>query len=142
MNTPIRSFMGPYRFLSNFWLAEVSLDGVVYPSVEHAYVAAKTLDLGVRAAIAEVDTPGKVKRMGRKLVLRDDWEDVKLQVMEDLLRQKFAPGTALRTQLDLTGSSHLEEGNTWGDTFWGVCRGVGENHLGKLLMKIRTGTLL
>jgi predicted NAD-dependent protein-ADP-ribosyltransferase YbiA (DUF1768 family) len=56
--------------------------------------------------------------------------------MEDLSRQKFSH-PELRQKLLDTGSCTLVEGNTWGDTFWGVCDGVGENHLGKLLMTIR-----
>ena len=86
---PIDSFFGQYRFLSNFWLAEVELDGEKYKSVEHAYVAAKTLDLDKRKEIASVDKPGDVKKLGKKLILRDDWDSVKLGIMKDLVRQKF-----------------------------------------------------
>ena len=133
----IATFQGPYRFLSNFWAAEVSLDGVPYPTVEHAYMAAKTEDLALREAIRSADTPGKAKRMAKKLVLRGGWDAMKLTVMANLLAQKFAQGTELRARLNATAPALLEEGNTWGDRFWGVCRGEGENHLGKLLMAIR-----
>lgn len=132
----IDSFHGEHRFLSNFWPAEVMLDGVTYPTVEHAYVAAKTLDIETRREIAAVEKPGDVKRFGRKLALRSDWESVKLDVMRDLVRQKFAH-SELRAQLLATGDAELIEGNTWNDTFWGVCRGKGENHLGKILMSVR-----
>jgi N-glycosidase YbiA len=81
-------------------------------------------------------TPGKAKQMGRKLQVRDGWDGMKLQVMEALLRQKFAD-PVLRQKLLDTGDAHLEEGNSWGDVWYGVCNGVGENHLGKLLMAIR-----
>lgn len=138
MTDKIDSFQGYYRFLSNFWPAEVCLDGVVYPSVEHAYVAAKTLDLEMREQIRQVQTPGQVKRFGRKLQLRPDWDDVKVSVMKDLVAQKFAEGTDLRKKLDETSPAYLEEGNTWGDRFWGVCKGEGLNHLGKILMEVRT----
>ena len=74
--------------------------------------------------------------MGRHLPLRPDWEDVKLSVMEGLLRQKFRE-EPFKSQLKATGDAQLVEGNYWGDVYWGVCRGQGENHLGKLLMKIR-----
>lgn len=132
----ITSFQGEYRWLSNFWLVDVKLDGYVYPSVEHAYVAAKTLDKDARLQIWKTEKPGQVKRFGRTLVLRADWDQVKLPTMEWLLRQKFQ-NDYLRFQLAATRGIELIEGNTWGDTFWGVCRGVGENHLGKLLMQIR-----
>lgn len=133
---PITSFQGEHRFLSNFWPATVWFDGFTYSSVEHAYVAAKTLDQVARMTICQMSSPGQVKRFGRGLVLRPDWELVKLPVMEDLLKRKFAHAD-LRERLQLTAPRMLIEGNTWGDTFWGVCNGVGENHLGKLLMKIR-----
>lgn len=134
----INSFHGEYRFLSNFWPVDVTLDGVTYPSVEHAYVAAKTLDVAIRGEILMIELPGDVKRLGRKIKLRSDWEAVKLSIMTDLVRQKFARPD-LRKLLAMTGKATLIEGNTWGDTFWGVCKGVGENHLGKILMEVRHG---
>lgn len=132
----INSFQGEYRFLSNFWPAEVVLDGETYPSVEHAYVAAKTVDLHMRKLAKDCQTAGQVKRFGRTLPLRRDWEEVKLQIMHDLVRQKFAH-SYLKEKLLATGDEELVEGNTWNDTFWGVCRGVGENNLGKILMEVR-----
>ena len=132
----IDSFQGEHRFLSNFWPAEVALDGVVYPSVEHAYVASKTLDLSARHVILK-STPGQAKRYGRTLALRPDWESVKLAVMAGLLVQKFRH-PELAALLRATGDAELVEGNTWGDTFWGVCKGKGANNLGRMLMEIRS----
>ena len=132
----IRELKDKYRFMSNFWPAIVSYDGMSFPSVEHAYVAAKTTDRSTRVQICHIPTAGEVKRFGRKLQLRKDWESIKLDVMEDLVRQKFKH-PKLRAQLLETGNEHIQEGNHWNDTFWGVCRGRGENHLGKILMKIR-----
>jgi len=132
----INQFQNEHRFLSNFWPCCVFLDGLAYPSVEHAYVAAKTLDISKRHEIRGVPTPGQVKRLGRKLKLRHDWEDVKLGVMQDLVTQKFTD-PALRALLEATRPHELVEGNTWGDTFWGVCNGVGQNHLGRILMDVR-----
>lgn len=128
-------FQGEFRFLSNFWPAMVELDGMIFPSVEHAYVAAKSLDRDFRNEIILV-SPGEAKKLGRKIKVRNDWENVKLSIMENLLRQKFQHHE-LRQLLLNTGSLELVEGNNWGDRFWGVCDGVGENNLGKLLMKIR-----
>ena len=81
-------------------------------------------------------TAKDAKRFGRQVKLRKDWDLVKVNVMEMLLRQKFAR-PALREQLLSTKDSILIEGNNHGDTFWGVCKGTGENYLGRLLMKIR-----
>lgn len=135
--TRIDSFSGEYRFLSNFWPAEVEFEGQRYPSVEHAYQAAKTLDPVERRRIATQATPSAAKRAGRALVLRDDWLEVKLDVMESCVRDKFTRHAELRRRLLETGDAELVEGNTWGDRYWGVFEGQGENHLGKILMKIR-----
>ena len=88
--------------------------------------------------IFRVLTCGQAKRLGSQIPLRHDWEQVKLDVMETILRDKFTRHSGLRVQLLDTGDRELVEQNTWGDRFWGVC-GVGENHLGRLLVKIRTG---
>lgn len=140
---PITSFSGPFRFLSNFHPSEVTLDGDKYLSVEHAYQAAKSLDQDHRVKLRSGCTSAVARRLGRGVEMRSDWEEVKVGAMLGLLRQKFAPGTALGQQLDATGDRELVEGNWWGDTFWGVCRGVGQNQLGKLLMQVRAeGRLL
>lgn len=133
----IESFQGEYQFLSNFWPAEVELDGQRYPTVEHAYQAAKTLHSGQRRTIQTAPRPGIAKSMGKRVHLREDWNsDTKLAVMGDLLRQKFS-SEPLRTKLQETGEEEIREGNDWGDTFWGVFKGRGENNLGKMLMFIR-----
>lgn len=131
-NTPA----GNFKWLSNFYMVEVELDGETYPSTEHAYQAAKTLLPAERCEIREAPTCGKAKRLGQKVELRPDWESYKLQVMRDLLRQKFAV-PELRQKLLATGDQHLVEQNTWDDHFWGVCHGRGLNHLGRILMDVR-----
>lgn len=140
MTKAIESFTGDFRFLSNFYPCHyVYLDYAAYPSVEHAYQAAKTTDEQARRWFYKppLPTAAETKKMGKKLTLRSDWEGVKLSIMEDLLRQKFNQ-PALKEQLLATGDATLVEGNYWGDTYWGVDkRKGGQNHLGKLLMKIR-----
>ena len=132
-------FTGDYEFLSNFYPSTVWLDGVEYPTVEHAFQAAKTLDHEMRLKIQDAITPGGAKRIGRLVTLRPDWEMIKITIMEEMLRQKFHKHQAplLYRKLIETGDQHLEEGNTWGDKFWGTCNGIGENHLGEILMLIR-----
>lgn len=133
---PIDSFTGEYRFLSNFFPAKITYQGDVYSSVEHAYQASKTDDFSVRAKIREAKTCGIAKHLGRYVKLRMDWETIKLSVMHELVLQKFQD-KVLRAELLATGERLLIEGNWWNDRFWGVCRGQGENHLGKILMKVR-----
>lgn len=139
----IDSFQGPYRCFSNFYASPVEMWGEVYPTVEHAYQAAKSEDPFEIAAIRGAPMAADAKALGRKVVLRPFWEEMKIQVMESLLRQKFAPGTEFGEKLIATGDVELIEGNTWSDRFWGCGRDepdgpwIGENHLGRLLMKIR-----
>jgi N-glycosidase YbiA len=129
-------FRGDYAFLSNFFPAQIEYERQWFPTSEHAYQAAKTMDGNERLRIAQLPTPGEAKRAGRYLRLRRDWESIKLDVMEEILRVKFKI-PHLRKLLVETVDTLLVEDNTWGDTFWGKYDGVGENHLGLLLMQIR-----
>lgn len=131
----ITKFEGNYRWLSNFWLSQVILKGYVYPTVENAYQAAK-LPEGMREVFLTC-SPGKAKEMGRDVELPKDWDTKKLNVMRALLDQKFRIGTFNAELLMNTLACEIVEGNHWGDIFWGVCEGEGENHLGKMLMGIR-----
>lgn len=134
----ITEFQADYRFLSNSYHSVTEFEGIEYPTVEHAYQSAKTLDTNERRRIAALPTPAEAKRAGRQLALRPDWEQVKFEFMEQCVRYKFTHHPDLRRKLLATGAAYLEEGNTWGDTVWGVYNGQGENRLGKLLMKVRT----
>jgi ribA/ribD-fused uncharacterized protein len=134
----IDSFQGEYRFLSNFWPAEVEFEGLTYPTVEHAYQSAKTLDMTERRRIAALATPAEAKHAGEALQpQRADWADVKFDVMERCVRFKFTHHPELAVKLLATGDAELIEGNTWGDRIWGVYQGQGDNRLGKILMKVR-----
>jgi len=137
MSNTIDLFKDEYAFLSNFEPVVVFYDGLEFPSVEHAYQAAKTLDIEKRKLIQKASTAGKAKRMGNSLMLRPNWDNDRIGVMATLLLQKFERGSILAQKLLDTGGAILIEGNWWRDFYWGVCDGIGENHLGKLLMVIR-----
>ncbi len=137
MTQVIECFAGEHRFLSNFFPVEISYEGEIYGSVEHAFQAAKTNDLGERARIRNEKNPGKAKHLGQRVTLRPDWEAVKLSVMHELVLQKFSGNKVLKAELLATGTAPLVEGNYWRDAFWGVYQGKGQNHLGKILMKVR-----
>lgn len=132
----ISSFKGCYAFLSNFALCEVEFEGDRYSTTEHAFQAAKTFNKEERALIEEAITPAIAKRLGKEVTLRKDWEDVKVDIMYNLLKQKFSI-PEFKKQLLATGNAKLIEGNHWNDTFWGVCNGEGRNMLSELLMQIR-----
>lgn len=128
-------FKDEYAFLSNMYPQPFMAGGKRWPTSEHFYQAMKTKDLKQREAIRLLDSPYKAKRAGRKLTIRPDWDDIKLEVMEFALRRKFAD-LKLRAKL-VAVEGDIVEDNTWGDTYWGRCNGRGSNHLGKLLMKLR-----
>lgn len=136
MPTEIKSFSGHYSWLSNFYLVDVILDGNQYPSVEHAYQAAKTLDPNERDIIRKARTPNEAKKLGKYVTIRKDWSSIRVDVMRRLLQQKFSV-PELKVRLLATGDAIITEGNYWNDTFWGVCNGKGKNVLGKLIMEIR-----
>ncbi len=129
---------GEFRFLSNFWaLPEpIFMYGLEFQTTEAAYQASKTLIPAERKKFAGAVSPAKAKRMGQNVTKRADWEQVKDSVMLQLLLLKFSSEPLLSKLLN-TGDAYLEETNTWGDVYWGVCNGVGENKLGKQLMKVR-----
>ena len=132
----IDSFTGVNNFLSNFYRARITFEGREYKTVEHAYQAAKTLNEEERENIAKAQTPSQAKRLGQEVRLREGWEEIKLGIMTELVGKKFE-NKILRFKLSATGNQELVEGNYWGDTYWGICRGIGRNHLGKILMEVR-----
>ena len=132
----INEFIGENYFLSNFYEAPVIWEGIKYKNNEAAFQSAKIIDKNLRKEFASLD-PSSAKRKGRHVPLRSDWEKVKYDIMYDICFAKFSQNDELKRRLLSTGEQHLEEGNTWGDRIWGTVDGVGQNHLGKILMKIR-----
>ena len=130
-------FRGENSFLSNMSNSPITINGESYSTVEHAFQAAKFSDPAKRKAIAEAKSPADAKRLGKQSGMRPDWNERRVKIMEDILRAKFDQNAELKQKLIDTGDTELIEGNTWGDKFWGQVDGVGENNLGKLLMKIR-----
>lgn len=137
----ISTFDGEYGFLSNFYPCTLTYKGITWPHSESAYQAMKSSDPAIHQILAKMMRPGEAKRYGKRITLRSDWEDIKLDVMHDIVTAKFDQNPELQRKLLLTGFCELEEGNTWGDTIWGVCppnSGNGENMLGIILMNLRS----
>ena len=141
----IRGFQGQHRFLSNFHPAplvvELEIGGHTLeaqaPTAEHAYQASKAVTLQDARAVLRCTTPAEAKRAGRKIPQRPDWEQVKVAIMRRIVSAKFRQNPELARKLLATGNAQLVEENAWGDTFWGVCRGRGQNHLGRIPMDVR-----
>lgn len=135
----IKEFQEDNRFLSNFISVRVRFEGTVYPSVENAYQAAKCMLLSDRPKF-ENCLAHEAKRLGKTIPMRADWNQIKQNVMYDLVKQKFTEYPEFSKKLIDTGECRIEEGNRWGDTYWGVDirTGEGDNRLGQMLMDIRS----
>lgn len=135
----IEFFDNEYRFLSNFFVAYVQYDGIIYPTSEHAFQASKSLDFDERLLIAKLSSPNQAKIRGKQLKLRPNWNLIRNQIMTEICILKFATHIDLKQKLMKTGNAELIESNSWGDSYWGICNKTnqGENHLGKILMNIR-----
>lgn len=133
MNDPIKQFQGKYRFLSNFFIEP---DGT---HVEGEYQSQKC-SIPTDTERFRGLSPGQCKRLVRTVKLRSDWERSKVVTMRLLVHQKFVDHPGLADDLLATGDVELIEGNSWGDSFWGVVNngnGHGRNELGKILMHVR-----
>ncbi len=137
-NKTVNGFKGEYEFLSNFYPCRIEYEGLYYLNSEAAFQAQKCTNEEEKRTFCEL-TAVKAKQHGRRVSLRPDWNEIRLDVMEKVLRAKFTGSPQLAQKLIKTGNITLVEYNTWKDTFWGVdVKLGGENNLGKLLMKIRS----
>jgi ribA/ribD-fused uncharacterized protein len=142
----IKGFTGDYRWLSNFWSADILFEGITFPSTEHAYVYSKLTEedktnLSVGSGLQQLlaQSAGQMKRFGRSVQIRKNFDDIKVSVMTEITAVKYsAANPELVENLLATGNAYIEETNSWGDTFWGVSiEGVGLNNLGKIIMARR-----
>ena len=132
----IKGFFGDFRFLSNFHETPVLFEGELYPSSENAYQAAKCANLSDRTQFLTCNSY-QSKKLARTILVKENWHSIKYDVMAIILFDKFYRNTDIRQNLVDTKQKYLEESNHWGDVYWGVCNGRGENKLGKILMGVR-----
>ncbi len=133
----IKGMFNEYRWLSNFHICDVWYEGLKYTSTEAAYQAAK-LPPDQRMEFT-IMTPSVAMKEGRKRHLDsdiEDWLSKRVDVMHYVTLEKFKDKELRQALLD-TGDKYIEETNWWKDQFWGVCDGVGENMLGKIIMSVR-----
>ena len=133
----INKFTEDYSFLSNFYPCRFYLDGFLYLSAEHAYQAMKATNSLDMKKIRDAKSPAEAKKLGKITQIRNDWKSIKNSEMKRVLLAKFSQNPLLKVKLLRTEQEFIQEGNTWGDTYWGVCRNKGKNMLGRLLMEVR-----
>ncbi len=145
----VLNFAGQFYFLSNFSPSVIRYDRREWDSAEHVFQAMKTRNKEQQEEVRLAHTPGEAKRVGRRVVLRRDWEEVKDKIMADILFEKFRQNPELLERLLSTNDDALVEGNNWCDNYWGRCfcgkcylrraeePNLGRNRLGELLMDTR-----
>ncbi len=139
MEQIIKEFRGQYAFLSNFYSSPIMFDHQTFSTAEHLYQALKAKTQEDYMFVCQAFSPGDAKKRGAQIELRPDWEDVKDRLMKLVLILKFTQHTDLTTLLKDTDGYILQEGNMWGDKYWGVClkTNEGQNRLGILLREVR-----
>jgi ribA/ribD-fused uncharacterized protein len=143
----IYGFFKEHRFLSNYHVCSIIYEGIEYTSTEAAYQASKiyfpdsklktNIERGRIAAMSPSESKKETHKEEFKVMVRPDWDDIKVNVMYEINKIKFTTHPELREMLLETGDKYLEETNWWSDFWWGVCNGEGENQLGMILMRIR-----
>jgi hypothetical protein len=136
----ILEFKDEHHFLSNFHPATFVWRHIIWLNSEAAYQAAKSNDYGTWLEFAKMRNPAQAKQAGKTVKMRDDWDEVKVGIMREIVFEKFNQNPDLKALLVATGDAKLEEGNAWEDVFWGICppgSGVGHNYLGNILMDVR-----
>lgn len=134
----IKQFRNDTFYLSNFYECPIEYQGLTYRNNEAAFQAQKCIDEKDRKKFTDLAS-NQAKALGRRVKLRSDWEEVKVEIMYNIVYNKFTQNEKLKAALINTGDIKLEEGNTWHDKFWGVDikTGEGRNELGKILMRVR-----
>lgn len=136
----ITSFRDKYYFLSNFYPCDITLtfenEKLTFSNAEAAFQSCKATDMNTKHMFTELNA-SEAKKLGRSVKLSPVWNTIRIDCMYAIVKQKFKQNPDLLHQLKQTSDAILVENNTWNDTFWGVCNNKGENHLGKILMRIR-----
>lgn len=137
----INSFTNEYYFLSNYSDSKFVYNGIPYKNAESAFQSQKCANKEDRKQFSTL-TSTEAKKLGRKISLRKDWEQIKVEQMRQIVSVKFRQNSDLSEKLINTGNEYLEEGNTWGDRIWGTVDGKGANLLGQILMELRNELIL
>lgn len=131
----IKEFRKEYFFLSNFYETEIVYEGRKFLCSEAAFQASKCKRESTKNSFLHL-LGTEAKKRGREIKKREDWDEIKDEVMYKICKIKFSK-PILRAKLLATGNEYIREENYWNDKYWGTVNGVGENKLGLILMKIR-----
>lgn len=129
-------FRNEYWYLSNMYPCEIRVNGLTFTCAEACFQSFKTTNLNERKKFQGLNG-FEAKKLGKKLKLRSDWNDIRIEVMARVVNAKFKQNPELKHKLLNTGNLTIIENNTWNDTFWGKCNNKGLNNLGKIIMRLR-----
>ena len=134
----VLEFKDDYYFLSNMYPCKIIYKDIEFKSAESLFQALKSTNMEDFKKFKDLNGY-EAKKLGRQIKLREDWNEIRVNAMYNVLKLKFNQNIELGYKLKATGRRELIEGNNWNDKFWGVNLkdNKGENHLGKLLMRIR-----
>lgn len=135
-NNIINDFSNDNFYLSNFYYSNITYEGIEYKSIEAAFQASKTTNFDIKKKLSLM-SPSQARVEGEKITPRENWDETKLIIMKELIILKFTFNPNLRNKLINTGNTSLVNNNNWGDKYWGVCDGEGDNRLGIILMEVR-----
>lgn len=128
---------GKYGCFSNFSKHPISVGGIVYQTTEHYYQAQKMLTPEAHMRVVNADGPKEAKNVAYMHDIRDDWEDVKYDVMMCALEYKTIDHPHIEELLMETGDLEIREVSKY-DAIWGTGpNGDGQNLLGKAWMQLR-----
>ena len=128
----------PYGYMSNFYRSNIFICNDYYPTVEHAYQAAKTKNLFEKETIRNASTPRVARDLGQKVSMYEGFEEDKYKIMKECVIAKFSQNQRLKEQLLSTGDQFLIEDSPV-DYYWGCgADNTGQNMLGKILMEVRS----
>jgi len=100
-------FKGPYKCLSNSYLSPIIVEGISYPSVEHAFRAAKISDRFLKLQISKTSRLSDVEKLLQDAWIRPNWDDVKYATLHQLVKLKFESNNELAKILIGTGTKPL-----------------------------------
>ena len=138
-DTKVCGFFGEdaYRWLSNYHECKIRFKGMKFTSSEAAYQAAKYVDPEIKKQFIGI-TGAQAKKLAKSLeITTPNWHEIKYEVMSSIIFDKFLRNKDIREKLLQTGNKYLEETNHWGDVYWGICNGKGQNNMGRILMGVR-----
>jgi predicted NAD-dependent protein-ADP-ribosyltransferase YbiA (DUF1768 family) len=155
----IERFRGEYFPFSNMYPLHEWIEadcGVLVPTSKHAYMANRFKDTRIQLAVAAargLETSSAIykdglaaKKLAHELIAAGEKLSAanpiaRIALMRRVVRQKVDKNDAVRSLLTSTDEQDIQEGNDWGDTFWGVSpvgSAIGQNNLGKIYMELRS----